>query len=323
MPTSTCLVCGHGDLTPVRRYRAESASGKALFGSGQVTRCAACGQPQLSPLPSDDELSRYYATEYRKGGRYGADAADLSAFPKDNLFFYNRGVSITELLRPRLTTTRPLRILDVGAGYGHILQMLGEAFPTATRVAHELSEPCVAHLRRIGVLVLQGDLSAALAGHPEPFDVIVLSHVLEHLRTPVETLAMLRSHLRPEGLLYVEVPHVSPDALTRYPDSPWAPRHDEPHLTFFGAAQLRALLERAGYRADFVETAGPAYRDVSALRYALPPLMPTVRRLVPRSLLQKLQRQQGVQRATLPERSPDFYAYGGYRIWLRSVSQPA
>ena len=309
-------------MTRIRPYRAESPSGRRLFGAGDVMQCTACGQPQLSPLPTEQELSSYYATEYRKGGRYGADAADLSAFPKDNLYFYNRGASITELLRSRVpATTSGLRILDVGAGYGHILHMLGLAFPGTHRLAIELSEPCVAHMRQIGVEVMEGTLESELPSLNEPFDIIVLSHVLEHLLNPVTILGQLRTHLRPGGLLYVEVPHVSPDALGRYPDSPWAPRHDEPHLTFFGAGELTRVLERAGLRVQFAETAGPEYRDVSALRYRLPALMPTVRRLVPRGLLQRV-RSQGRQ-VTLAERAPAFYSYGGYRIWLRSISTPA
>ena len=137
------------------------------------------------------------------------------------------------------------------------------------------------------------------------------------------TLATLREHMASDGLLYVEVPHVSPRALTGYPDSPWAPRHDEPHLTFFGETQLTKVLHQAGFRTEFINTAGPLYRDVSPWRYQLPPLMATVRRLVPRGLLALLKRQGAVQRATLSDRSPDFYAYGGNRIWLRSVSRLA
>lgn len=316
----TCLVCGGHSLTRLRACRNESPAGKALFRGGSIFACGECGVAQLWPRPSEKALEEYYATEYRRGGRYGSDAADISRFPRDNLFFFNRGESVAELLEPylRASSERP-RILDVGAGYGHILYALGSRFPLAERLAHELSKPCIAHLRSIGVHVLAEDLPSALAASDTGFDAIILSHVLEHVRDPVGTLSMLTRHLAPTGVLYVEVPHASPAMLARHPDSPWAPRHDEPHLTFFGADALRATLLRSGAAPAFIETAGPMFRDVSALRYALPPLRPLIRRSIPQVVM-RVARRVAPARTTLRDREPDFFSYGGYRIWLRSIS---
>jgi hypothetical protein len=132
-------------------------------------------------------------------------------------------------------------------------------------------------------------------------------------------IAMLRRNLAPTGVLYVEVPHTSSEMLARYPDSPWAPRHDEPHLTFFGAEALRATLKRGGMEPSFLDTAGPVFLDVSAVRYALPPLRPLLRRSIPQPLM-RVVRRYAPARATLSDRAPEFFSYGGYRIWLRSVS---
>jgi SAM-dependent methyltransferase len=320
--TSRCLCCGGAVFSRLRAYRTESPAGRRLFRNSAIHKCVACGLCQLFPVPDNVALTNYYASSYRAGRRYGADAANAATFPRDNLFFYNRGRSITALVRRHLRQReRPLTILDIGAGFGHILHALGEAYPSAVRLAHEYSDPCIEHLRAVGIRVVTGDLADALRSLPQ-VDLVVISHVLEHLRNPVETLALVRERMAPDALLYVEVPHMGEILLSGYPDSPWAPRHDEPHITFFDTTTLGRVLEAAGFTPQFLETAGPAYHDVSALRYHLPPLLPTLRRIVPPAIRRQLQRAPTAQ-ASLDHLAPEFDKYGGKRIWLRSISQVA
>lgn len=321
VPASHCLCCGGASFSRLRAYRNESPAGRRLFRHAAIHKCVACGLCQLLPVPDDTALTAYYSSSYRAGRRYGADAANAETFPRDNLFFYNRGRSITALVRQHLGERRPLTILDIGAGFGHILHALGEAYPSAVRLAHEYSEPCIEHLRAVGIRVVTGDLAEALRGLP-PIDLVVISHVLEHLRNPVETLALVRERLAPDALLYVEVPHMGESLLVGYPDSPWAPRHDEPHITFFDTTTLGRVLEAAGFAPQFLETAGPAYHDVSAVRYHLPPLLPTLRRIVPPAIMRQLRRAPTAH-ASLDNLAPEFDKYGGKRIWLRSISQVA
>jgi SAM-dependent methyltransferase len=317
----TCVACGSRELQPVRRYRTESPPGRALLGRLTLYRCSACALVQAAPCPSDEALARYYASDYRSGGRYGSDAADVQRFPRDNLFFFNRGTSIAERVAPRLREVAgdAPRVLDVGAGFGHILHAIGERFPRASLFAQEISEPCVRHLVSLGVETTSEPFEDFVRGRT--FDLIVLSHVLEHLTAPAAALARLREALAPHGLLYVEVPNVPPESHRTPLDSAWAPRHDEPHLTFFDTRSLRGVLDGAGLNVELLDTAGPLYREISALRYRLPPLMPTVRRVLPRGVMNVLRRQAQSRGVSLAERDEAFFTYGGRRIWLRSLSR--
>lgn len=317
-----CICCGSRSFTRVRRYRNESAAGRRLFRGAAIDRCSECGLCQLRPVPDDAQLAAYYAADYRAGRRYGSDASNPATFPLDNIFFFHRGRSVTALLRSHLNGAEPPKtILDIGAGYGHVLHALSEAFPAARCFAQEYSEPCIAHLRAVGIEVIVGPLERVLDSLP-PLDLVVSTHVVEHLRRPVTTLEMARAHMNPRGTLFVEVPHMGAELLRGYPDSPWAPRHDEPHVSFFDAASLSRVLTGAGFVPTYVDTAGPMYTPISAVRYHLPPLLPTVRRLVPRAVMGRLRRT-GSTHATLEHLAPAFDAYGGNRIWLRSVSRLA
>ena len=319
--TELCLACG-ADITDyqVRPYRSKTPHGQKIFGQAWLHECPACHLVQTMPRPTLKALTDYYAVDYRNGCFAGSDVADLNKFPKDNLFYYNRGLSITQLIAPYITKENP-QILDIGAGYGHILHALGEQFPKADRYAIEFSEVCVHHLRSLGVEVSDEAVEEALPQLNKKFDLIVLSHVFEHLLDPCGTLKLIREHLAPDGILYIEVPHIPADALRRYPDHVWAPRFEEPHISLFSVSTLNDILTSAGYNVQFCDTAGGEYKYISALQFHLPHWRWFLQSLMPEKLFHFLRNQSLTQSMRVPEIVPSFYEYGGNRIWIRSVSK--
>lgn len=315
-----CIACSGANLQPRRRYRTKTKHGQALFRDAQLAQCADCGLVQTIPSPTLQRLADYYAIDYRNGCFAGADVADVSQFPLDNLFYYNRGQSIADLVAPYLSNPTP-HILDIGAGYGHILYALGERFPSAARSAIEFSKVCVDHLRSIGVTVYDQAAEEALPQISEQFDLIILSHVLEHLLQPHEMLQLIQQRLTPGGLLYIEVPHIPTEALTQYLDSVWAPRFDEPHITFFSPQSLTRLLTAAGFAVRFCDTAGLTYRQISAWQFHMPHWRWFLQRLIPPGLFHFLRRQPFMQTLKVKTREDSFYQYGGRRIWIRTISQ--
>lgn len=318
-----CLACGGTLQRKIRGYRTDSPAGVDLFGQAALYRCAACGFVQMDPIPSQEALGNYYASAYRTGGRHGAEVANVQDFPRDNLFYMYRGQSIVKLLEPHIAKRigrEDLRILDVGAGFGHILHAFSQRYPASKRHAIEISEVCVNHLRSLGVTVFQAPTEEVLATSTETFDVIVLSHVLEHLREPHKTIPLLRDRLAPGGLLYIEVPHIPDAAFSHCLDHPWAPRFDEPHLTFFRPTTLTTMLEARGLSVIFCEAAGPEYQKLSPLRYHRPKLQPLLLKLLPAGVKAFLRKQSFTKPLQRFDREPDFYRYGGEGIWIRSVS---
>ncbi|MCU1345937.1 MAG: hypothetical protein JWL70_2203 [Acidimicrobiia bacterium] len=79
------------------------------------------------------------------------------------------------------------RTLEVGCGVGRILGYLA---PDAVGV--DTNATAVAHCRQLGYQAYSPEELAALK--PEPFQALVLAHVLEHLARPDAT-ALLRSYL--------------------------------------------------------------------------------------------------------------------------------
>ena len=113
----SCLACNQTDLQRVRRYRLDTSYGREVFGDAWLHMCKMCGLVQMVPRPAPRTVADNYVQDYRRGGLYGSDVADANKFPKDNLFYYNRGLSIAELISPHIDKANP-QILDIGAGFG-------------------------------------------------------------------------------------------------------------------------------------------------------------------------------------------------------------
>lgn len=87
------------------------------------------------------------------------------------------------------------------------------------------------------------------------YDLVVLSHVLEHLPSPFQLLEELTPLMRRGALLYVEVPYEKLMANLVHANSSllWhAKRHWHEHINFFSIESLRMLLRRAGLITDEV-----------------------------------------------------------------------
>ena len=314
-----CITCGSDSLEKVRPYRTKTAHGKDLFDGQWLCECSECGLVQTIPAPSLQALSDYYAVDYRDKCCAGCDVSDSNRFPKDNLFYYNRGQSIADLVKPFVKTDTP-EILDIGAGWGHILYAMGERFPNGRRTAIEFSQVCVKHLQGMGIEVHTDAADIILPKMDRQFDVVVISHVFEHLLTPYEILKLVRERLAPDGVLYIEVPNIPQESLLKYPDHIWAPRFDQPHITFFSLDTLRSILERAGFAPEICDTAGPEYKYISAWRFNTPSLRWLAQDLMPKAVFDFLRNQKVTNAVRVQDREESFYQYGGFRIWLLRIS---
>jgi 2-polyprenyl-3-methyl-5-hydroxy-6-metoxy-1,4-benzoquinol methylase len=100
------------------------------------------------------------------------------------------------------------RILDVGCGSGSLgrrLKEMRQAEITGLTWSGPEAEEARRHLDRVVVADLETtDLSALRP----PYDAILCSHVLEHIRDPAVVLRGLRPLLKPRGTLVVAIPNV-------------------------------------------------------------------------------------------------------------------
>jgi SAM-dependent methyltransferase len=96
-----------------------------------------------------------------------------------------------------------------------------------------------------GIPVLQGGLEQ-LAGQSESFDVITLSHVIEHFHDPLTSLRACWRLLKPGGHVWIETPNLDSAGHRRFSQH-WRGVEAPRHLVLFNAAALSRLLGAAGF----------------------------------------------------------------------------
>ena len=85
------------------------------------------------------------------------------------------------------------------------------------------------------------------------FDYVHMSHVLEHVTSPVETLEKVRALLKPNGIVYVEVPNY--ESLSRKISRQYWYAWETPrHLHMFSPSTLSRIFREAGLTITRIET---------------------------------------------------------------------
>jgi SAM-dependent methyltransferase len=142
------------------------------------------------------------------------------------------------------------RILDIGCGDGLFFESLGRLGAEVEGIEADARLLTDARWRdRIRVASIEAGLDGV-----QPYDLVLMLDVLEHIAEESRALEVARSSVRPGGHLLLTVPALS-----------WLwSRHDEAnaHHRRYGKAALRAVLETAGFvvetlRFFFAWTVGP------------------------------------------------------------------
>jgi SAM-dependent methyltransferase len=135
-------------------------------------------------------------------------------------------------------------VLDIGCGNGDFLASLMGDGRRLVAVEPDPNARTVAASK--GLDVLDGTAEALPEALLEQrFDLVTLTHVLEHCRDPLRALANIRDLLGPNGVLYCEVPNCGATYFRTFAQI--SEMLDVPrHLHFFTRRSLTQLAEKAG-----------------------------------------------------------------------------
>lgn len=232
MAQEACIVCE--DKSHVLLFRTRDRH-YGVTGEFDVVRCANCGLVRLDPVPTEEELARYYSDSYyayqpfSKPNRWASLKQKLNRSPIPN---HNPSFSA------------PGNFLDVGCGSGGYL-----------RIMHDLGwavrgvEPSIYGVkagRAAGFDIFHGTLLQAEL-QSESFDYVRSSHSFEHMPNPTEVLHEIHRILRPGGKLYIGVPNI--DSLPfrlfgRY----WWYMGVPLHTYSYSPRTLKLLLQHTGFQ---------------------------------------------------------------------------
>jgi SAM-dependent methyltransferase len=155
------------------------------------------------------------------------------------------------------------RLLDIGFGRGYLMQ-LAQAYGfevyglDGSTSQIERLHPLFGH--RVTECVLGRDDIPW-----DAFDVVVMSHILEHLHDPKAILCDIFNRLNPGGLLYIAVPDI--DSITfKVFGKRWDVINPLVHLQYFNESSLIRLLEQCNFT-DIERIKHPTLRDEYSPRW--------------------------------------------------------
>lgn len=254
-----CDLCGQDDAALVT---ISSDHEHVVPGEFQVVHCQQCGLYYLNPRPTADTIGQCYPGDYY--------AYSSSADQRGNLSLKKR---VKRLIRSHQTLSsvakhiaplrhaaedsdiaddvhewiKPGNVLDIGCGAGAFLDAMRENGWTTYGIEPSAGAAAAACAKGHAVFC-----QSATEPVPEElaryaFDLVLMSHSLEHVHSPTQALANLRPLLKQvSGRLIIEVPNV--ESLLTYWFGELGLAFDSPrHLYLFSPETLRKMLEKTGF----------------------------------------------------------------------------
>ncbi len=215
----------------------------------QLLECSNCKLVFTTPFLDEKELGKYYTEEYEP---YNARQSSL------------RGTKIGEFLRDAIMSpyllrfgraewqTKPFgkgRMFEIGCGSGYFLKRAESLGWNCWGIDFSPKAVEVTKKRVPGANVTQSSLSELNIeelNFKGSFDLVIMSHVLEHLPDPVLSLNKCYELLAPGGMLMLEIPNFS-SFEARFFGKNWRGLDLPRHLFHFREPVVRQLLLSNGF----------------------------------------------------------------------------
>ncbi len=219
MQNISCNLCGRSDAKLL--FTAKDINYKTTDETFSVVQCGACGFVYINPQPEQSELTAFYPDTYRP---------------------YRDKTTIAY----RAPESPSKYILDIGSGPGSFLAELHEKDPSIALFGVDFDKRAVETGRLRGFPIFHGSLLEARYAAAF-FDEAHMSHLLEHVLSPLETLQETARILKPGGKLIITIPNFA--SFSRMLFGKYWYHLDAPrHLYHFTPRTLGTMLEKAGFK---------------------------------------------------------------------------
>lgn len=189
-----CGICGSN--------QSEKLSQKDRYGLRlPVVICKECGLIYTNPRMNQSSYAQFYDCEYRQL-YHGAE------YPIDELYkkTLTRGKRISSFLKNASLEILGKRVLEVGCGAGGILSHFRDEFNCEIKGCDFGSQGVEYGVKQHGLDLEVGDLKSISLSWKA--DIIIYSHVLEHILDLKSEFERVNEILADDGILYIEVPSV-------------------------------------------------------------------------------------------------------------------
>ncbi|MBB6123972.1 SAM-dependent methyltransferase [Sphingobium subterraneum] len=213
-----------------------------------VKKCSACGLGMLDPLPPADAIPSFYVLDsyYTHGDGHVVKRPPTIA---DKIL--TKLAWLMDRRRPfepaQIAERLPKggKVCDLGCGHAHHLKRFLDLGFEVTGVDPDAAAREFAALAGITVEAGTGeDVPDTLS--EGSFDLVLMTHSLEHCRNPRKALENVFRLTKPGGLCYIEVPNCTAEHFKTF--TVCSTMFDAPrHMYFFSPTNLKQLMRNIGF----------------------------------------------------------------------------
>ncbi len=283
---NACPVCSSKLNNNIKKIKYPSIGGHGSnsLNFREIVFCNRCKTGIAFPCISDDVIKDYY-----EKGKYWKQI-NIGKVSKNAIVPYAlaraRWVNIESLLS-QFKNCKNIAILDIGAGYGFIGMFANESKKIDIK-RYTCIEPdlqmwqCINSYWQSRHNGNKMEIKKTLCEVSGKYDVVVLSHVLEHLNDPLSMLQSALSFMKSGSILLLEVPNQ--DYLFK--------DYTLPHILFYNQNSLQCLIDKtklletvsiSGYGKNM--TISPLNRNISIRQRAVGKVLGVLHGIFPRKLL--------------------------------------
>ena len=244
------------------------------------------GHHWLDPRPDDESIGLIYQTYYTHDDGSEGNFARPSlweqslAFAQSRILGYRTSFKISSLAKllsfmptvadaatldlMRLPATKIGRLLDIGCGSGEFMKKMRTHGWDV--VGMEPDQQAAARLTQSEGVAVYSSFSEITLGEASPFDFVVLSHVIEHVPDPIQTLRELRKYMGRNGRLIVTTPNIAglgAQVFGRF----WRGLEPPRHFNVFTPESLKLAFKAAGFEIEQCTTEVRMARGIWYLSY--------------------------------------------------------
>lgn len=272
-----CPVCNSNN----RELLHEGLEDKMFHAPGLWTmyRCKSCASAYLDPIPTPETIGLAYENYYThiespsyssislfrqfrraiansyRNYRFGTKDYPANLLGLVISFPLKKGRSIVDAgMRHLPKISKKMKLLDLGCGNGAFLFHTSNAGWDV--VGADFDSKAVAVASEKGLDVRLGGVEN-FDPSADQFDVITLSHVIEHVCDPLEVLKACYALLKPGGFLWIETPNIDAEGHSLFGSS-WRGLEPPRHLVLFSSKSLCGILKKTGFVDIEVQPYSPA-----------------------------------------------------------------
>ncbi len=222
-----CNLCGEKDFETVylRKNILVITSKENFTIDVNNVICKNCGLIFQNPFMDKEKLMNFYTYQYR-----------INVTPEHGGMVREEQLNFVK----KHFGNKKGKILDIGSFDGYFLNLFKKDGWETTGVepSRKMARAC---REKYGIKVYEG-MFENVDFKGDKFDLITIIHTLEHVDDPMNTLKLIRKHLKDEGIVFLEVPNIANFKWQNIADN-----YDFQHIYNFCVNTITGYMNKSGF----------------------------------------------------------------------------